>query len=209
MSTPASDVRRLVPAALVAMLTLVGTTSCSGDDEPKPSGTPSPSATPLSAIDTTALVVRREEICPKLGTEAVEAALGSSDHSNTSYENGDTAQLTPEVKDVAHEYGCTWESADGRVARAWVFAPPTTPQQARQLRRDALRPGCAAARRVDFGSISVTTRCGTRKTVEEGYYGLFGDAWLSCTLADPKPESEDLTERADDWCGAVALAAAS
>ena len=203
-----SDVRRLAAATLVAALSLVGISSCQGGDE-KPASTPTKSevSTPLESLSTEGLVVQRDAFCSGIGPGALEDALGSSDYRGSSYNNGDPARLTTGTKDVAHEFDCTWQTTDGTVARAWVFAPPVTRRQARQLAKASLRPHCWAAKGPQFGKPSVSTSCGTPKTIEEGYFGLFGDAWLSCTLGVRKPEPADLTERTSRWCAAVVKAA--
>ena len=63
----------------------------------------------------------------------------------------------------------------------------------------------------DFGSPAVTTRCRTPKGgIEVGDFGLFGDAWLSCTLGSRAEEDRaDLAERTSRWCAAVVTAAGS
>ncbi len=157
-----SDVRRLAAATLVAALSLVGISSCQGGDE-KPTSTPTQSevSTPLESLSTEGLVVQRDAFCSGIGPGALEDALGSSDYRGSSYNNGDPARLTTGTKDVAHEFDCTWQTTDGTVARAWVFAPPVTRRQARQLAKASLRRGCAAADGAAFGAPSVATRCGT------------------------------------------------
>ena len=203
-----SDARRLTAATLVAALSLVGISSCQGGhDKPTPSGTPTEVSTPLESMSTEGLVVQRDAFCSGIGPHALQDALGGSDYHGKSYNNGDPARLTAGTKDVAHEFDCTWSTGDGTVARAWVFAPPVRRIQAKQLAKASLRPGCSAAHGAAYGAPSVATRCGTRKGIEEGYFGLFGDAWLSCTLSARKPEPADLAERTSRWCAAVVKAA--
>jgi hypothetical protein len=203
-----SDVRRLAAATLVAALSLVGISSCQGGDEkPGASPTRSEASTPLESLSTVGLVVQRDAFCSGIGPAALQDALGGSDYRGSSYNNGDPARLTAGTKDVAHEFDCTWRTSDGTIARAWVFAPPVTRPQARQLAKASLRRGCAATHGAAFGKPSVATRCTTPKGVDDGYFGLFGDAWLSCTLGARKPEPADLTERTSRWCAAVVKAA--
>ena len=67
-----------------------------------------------------------------------------------------------DVRDVAHEYGCTFEAADGTIARAWLFAPPVTPARARHLvKAAARRPGLPrrSPRTPGFGQQSVAVVC--------------------------------------------------
>lgn len=202
----------VVPAALVVTLALLGLGACTGSgSEEGSSKTPVVKPVPLEEIDTGSLVVERSSFCSSVAPDAVADAVGSTDYEGDEYGNGEAARVTDEVKDVAHEYGCTWRAGDGTVARAWVFTPPVTPDRAKRLRGGALREGCSATRgAADFGSISVATTCDSKDSVVQGYFGLFGDAWLSCTLAVPgKRAPEGLTGRADAWCAAVLQAASA
>jgi hypothetical protein len=211
MLNPMSDVRRLAAATVVAAVCLLGIGSCQGDEEPAPSAAPSPSSTPLAELDTAALVVRRDSFCPDVDPDAVEEALGGDPDASTSYDNGEPARLTRTVEDVAHEFDCTWQRAGGTVARAWVFAPPVTAARARGLVREAQTvPGCTPVPDTSaFGSPSVAVGCRAGRTLTAAYHGLFGDAWLSCSLAVPVGDAAraDLVDRAGRWCLAVATAA--
>ena len=76
---------------------------------PRPSRTDE--GTPLADVDTTSLVVRRAPFCDLVDRAAVARALGVEDEEVpdvAAYGNGERTQLTDKVKDVAHEYGCTW-----------------------------------------------------------------------------------------------------
>jgi len=215
--SPHSDLRRLLPAAAVAVLALVSVSSCDRGDDPSSSApsapaTPTATATPLASLDTSRVSVVRASFCDRVAPTAVESAVDSHQYDDASYANGDHAQVAAGVRDVAHEYSCTWTAPDGTQARAWVFAPPVTPVEARRLVKAELRPGCTRAPSDGgFGSTSVATSCGRRVSgagAELGHHGLFGDAWLSCTLTAPRgPEPADLAERADHWCAAVVQAA--
>jgi hypothetical protein len=109
---------------------------------------------------------------------------------------------------VAHEYGCRWSAADGTTAQGWVFAPPVTPGQAERLRRAAAKAdGCRAVPDAPrFGSRSVAVRCDDGTTA---FHGLFGDAWLSCSVTVRGSASGDAVERTGRWCVSVAQAAAA
>lgn len=212
MLNPMSDVRRLAAATVVAAVCLLGIGSCQGDDEPAPTAAPSPSSTPLAELDTATLVVRRDSFCPDVDPDAVEEALGGDPDASTSYDNGEPARLTRTVEDVAHEFDCTWQRAGGTVARAWVFAPPVTAGRARALAREAAQtvPGCSPVPDASvYGRPSAAVGCRTGGTLEAAYHGLFGDAWLSCSLAVPVAGADraDLVDRAGRWCVAVATAA--
>jgi hypothetical protein len=205
-------VRRSPRLALLAALPLVlaGVSACQEDKPTEPATVPTAPSTPLESIETTGLAVARADFCERVAPAQAQEALGAEVASSTSYANGEPARLGPGVKDVAHEFGCAWKAADGAVARAWVFAPPVTRARAHDLRDAALRRGCAAAKGSRFGAPSVTTLCTSDEGNEEGYFGLFGDAWLSCTLTLPAgPTANDQPERTSRWCAAVLLAASA
>lgn len=173
--------------------------------ESSPAPTPGPS---LAEVDTTALVVARAGFCDAVPAEAVTEALGGEPTSANAYANGERARLADDVDDVAHEFGCVW-SGPGTEVRAWVFAPPVSPADARALRRAADRQeGCRtrpdAAR---FGEPTTASVCRSPEGPVASYRGLFGDAWLACSVAGGGSR-EDAAARADRWCAAVALAAA-
>lgn len=191
--------------ALLVLAALLTSAGCSGDsDEPATT----PSATPLSALDTTAIAVVRGEFCSRVAPASVEAALGGEASAADAYGNGEKADLAPDVRDVAHEYGCVWTAGDGTTARAWVFAPPVTAGQANRLQAAATNAdGCERLPDAPrFGARSAAVRCSGDGGVVASYHGLFGDAWLSCSLGAPAAAA-DLAERAADWCAAILLAA--
>lgn len=217
--SPTPRLRRLLLGAAAAVLVTVGVSACDdGGEQPAADrsapATPTSTGTPLASLDTSRMSVARASFCDRVAPTAVEAAVDSRQYDDTSYSNGDHARLTSGLSDVAHEYSCAWTAPDGTQARAWVFAPPVTPSQARRLSRAELRPGCTrASTDAAFGSRSVATSCGHQATGAGrglGYHGLFGDAWLSCTLTAPKGKApDDLPERADHWCAAVLRAASA
>jgi hypothetical protein len=176
-----------------------------------PAPTPAaPLSTPLAELDTTALTVQRAEFCDLVPAATVEAVVGGTPGDVETYGNGESAPLAPEVTDVAHEHGCRWQR--GRTtARAWVFAPPLTSRDAQRVlatTRDA--EGCDVRRGAPaYGEPSLARTCevGRGRTVEASYRGLFGDAWLSCSLTTPG-EPDAVLERAGAWCAEVAVAAA-
>lgn len=189
-----------VAAALVLALLGVGLAACDseGDAPPEP---PSASATPLADYDTTGLGAVRGDFCAQVAPAAVEDALGGAPTASDSYGNGDRVRVGEDPADVVHEYGCTWTADDGTVARAWVFAPPVTAERAHALRAAATHAsGCSPVRHApDYGSPSTAVRCGDTTA----FHGLFGDAWLSCSL-----DATDI-DRVGRWCVAVAQAAGS
>jgi hypothetical protein len=214
---PPASVRRVrgVAGAVAATLLVVG---CTGSDDG--SGPTAPAATfatdegtPLADVDTTSLVVRRAPFCELVDQAAVARALGVADDEVpdvAAYGNGQRTQLTAKVKDVAHEYGCTW-TVGGSEARAWVFAPPVTRKRALTLSKLAHEEaGCTTGRRADpFGDPSLARTCRSDSSIETSWRGLFGDAWLTCTLQLPGGEQAELADRTGRWCAAVATAAAS
>jgi hypothetical protein len=48
-------------------------------------------------------------------------------------------------------------------------------------------------------------RCGDEVT----FHGLFGDAWLSCSLSAVGADQDGLVDRTGRWCVAVAQAASA
>jgi hypothetical protein len=184
--------------------------ACSGDESGPQSG-PSDPGTPLASYATDRVAVVRAAFCEELPPEAVEAALDGSAAATTTYENGERTRLAPGLRDVAHEYGCTYESEDGTTARAWLFAPPVTAQRAGELaERARTARGCRSDEKGPrFGQPSLALVCDAGGEVTVSYRGLFGDAWLSCSVSAPAGNvaEADLVDRAGRWCVQVAEAA--
>ena len=171
-----------------------------------PASKPSPTA--LRNVDLSALPIPRAPFCDAVDDKFLVAALDGPVTRTQHYDSGSRAQLTPAVKDIAHEYNCTWAAASGASARAWVFAEPVRPAEARALARDRVRAGgCEpAAGGPKFGSPSVTVACRAGDgTTTVTLSGLFGDAWFSCQLTRPDAGTTSqalrLTAR---WCVHVA-----
>lgn len=183
------------------------------DDETQdtPAAPPPYTSRPLADFDTTTVTVARAGFCERIAGEAVTEALGAEAADEESYGNGDPTELVPREVDVAHEYGCTYVAADGAEARAWVFAPPVTPERAGELVRAAEETaGCEPQPGAEeYGGPSVALICDYRERRFASYRGLFGDAWLSCSLGLPgDPADRELLDRTGRWCVAVAEAAA-
>ena len=157
----------------------------------------------LSEVDTLTTAVRREAFCDAVAPGAVQAALATVPTGSTSYVDGQAAQVTGQVEDIAHEFACGW-TASRVTARAWVFAPPVTRRVATDLVRTAQREeGCEAEPQAPpFGRPSVALVCRTTTGLQASFRGLFGDAWLTCTVSG-RLERSEATERADRWCVAV------
>lgn len=199
--------RALGLSALLTLLPVGIGVGVAGDRTPAPE-VASYQGTDLADFDTTTAVVRRAPFCAMVPGEGVTEAL-DAEGDLQDYGNGEQAEPLP-AGDVAHEYGCVWTGATGD-ARAWVFAPPVTAARAQEIAAAAPGKGCTATPGAPaFGSPSVALVCtvGTARTAS--YRGLFGDAWLSCSLTQPAtlPVAE-LVTRTGRWCVAVARAAAT
>lgn len=169
---------------------------------------PSYSPTKLSDYDTTTVSIARAPFCHRVPAEAVSAALGGPAKSTDSYVPGQRRQVG-KSSDVLHEYGCRFTA--GQVsARAWVFAPPVTASAAADVIK-ASDKGCKRPTHAPaYGRPTTASLCGG-KVRTATFRGLFGDAWLSCSLTEPKGRLDDtaLLDRAGEWCVAVAKAASA
>lgn len=193
---------------LSALLTLVPVgigVGVAGDRTPAPEAA-AYQGTDLADFDSASAVVQRAPFCELVAEEAITEALGGEGEP-TAWGNGEEAAALPEG-DVSHEYGCAF-AGSGVEARAWVFAPPVTRARAQALVEAGPPKGCTAtAGAAAFGSPSLATTCqeGEQRTVS--WRGLFGDAWLTCSLTQGVGATEaDLVQRAGRWCVAAAQAA--
>ena len=190
---------------------LAGLAACDGDPpQAERSDAPAtPTATPLAAFDTSGLTVPRADFCDRVPPADAQRALGAEVARSTSYGNGEPAALGRGVRDISHEFGCTWTAADGTHARAWVFAPPITLARARQLTSAATGSGCRAVPGAPpFGSPTTAVRCRDAGRQRVVFSGLFGDAWLSCELEIGRgAPAAGLVGRTGQWCVGVARAA--
>lgn len=201
-------------AAVAAAVLLLGLAACSGDDEPdeaEPTVAPPPA---LTDLDTTALVVERSPFCDDVDPAAVTAALGAADDSEAEaapYSSGDAVDLGSGEEQLVHELGCRWSdgAAEPTTAAAWVFVPPVPPADAQQYVAATPTDGCNALEGPAFGAPTLALACALDGATEVSFRGLFGDAWLTCTLTAPTAatSAEELVGRADAWCAAVAVAA--
>lgn len=183
-----------------------------GEDAAAPQADPDPTVEvepkPPGVGDIPAsLVVPRAPFCDVVEDTDVETALGGEIAERTAYDNGDRVEVGS-FSDVAHEYGCRWDGRKGLTARAWVFVPPVTVQQARSMIKvTRSATGCTDLDGF-FGAPSLGQACAGKSRQQASYRGLFGDAWLTCTLNAPASvRAARLARRADRWCAAVALAA--
>ncbi|MEZ5093701.1 hypothetical protein [Nocardioides sp.] len=207
------SVRRAASWLLAAALTGGALSACSGsDDAPEPRPTPD-RGTPLAEVDTVHLAIARAPFCEAVDGAAVTRALDGDARSESAYAPGDRVKLGPHLKDVAHEYGCVFKGAAKAEARAWVFAPPVTRPQARTMIAGAVPKGCRAlADAPALGKPSTASWCVDRGTKTAAapatvtFSGLFGDAWLTCSVRAKKVAEDDLVDRAGRWCTAVVAA---
>ncbi|WP_232677556.1 hypothetical protein [Nocardioides sp. R-C-SC26] len=195
----------VVAVLLTALAVVAGTALRSADDVDEPSAPVT--APPLPDLDTATMPVARAGFCAEVAETAVVEALGGDATDAVAYDDGELARITPKVTDIAHEFGCRWDRK-GATARAWVFAPPVTPARAEQLIETA-RAG-ATCRPIDgapaFGSPSLALTCRTGKGPQVTFRGLFGDAWLVCSL-NRRGDVAPVITAAERWCGAVLVAA--
>lgn len=159
--------------------------------------------TPLSRLNTAEMKLARVDFCHLVPTGAVRDAVGSQAR-RTTWGNGSVAQLGP-VKDVSHEFGCSWTGGDG-AASAWIFAMPVDAQLARQAQQDARVKGCTVTRST-FGDPSFTQSCtGSPAGARVRYAGLFGSTWLTCQDQSSTLPATTLDQRARAWCVEIANA---
>ncbi len=196
----------------VVMLLAVGAglTACTEEKAKKPEAEPTTTPTPLSGFDSGSVTVARADFCGLVPPSAAELALGGPVATTSDYVNGERAQITDALHDVAHEYSCSWSGEDGATARAWVFAPVVTRKQARAMIRELGREkGCSTPDAESFGKPSVATVCTTSadgRQLRAAYHGLFVDAWLSCSVSGGADDEKALLDRAGEWCVQVATA---
>ncbi len=205
-------VRRLLLAATVTALAVGGGVTLLDTDTPAPDQ-PEPTSTPLESFDTTGLAVLRTAFCDRVPDPAVTEALGAPAEDATEHGNGDKIRLAPGVRDRAHEYGCSWSAGETTVS-AWVFAPPVPRPMAADLLRQARAPErCEPVPDAPaYGDPSAGLVCTTQRGREVSYRGLFGDAWLACSLRATGVSAGETVDaaldRAGRWCVAAARAAA-
>ncbi|UUW92583.1 hypothetical protein [Pimelobacter simplex] len=205
--------RALLLSALLTLIPVAIGVVVSDETAPPPARKPAAyTGTPLSEFDSTKAVVRRAPFCELVPAEAVKAALGT-EASAAGYDNGEQTEAIAGGC-VAHEYGCRASATEGAtpgLAEAWVFAPPVTADWAQRLVAAAGRtPGCAPLPGTPaYGAPSVGLVCTNGDQRSITFRGLYGDAWLACSLSLPAGLPQDqLVDRAGRWCVAVAQAAA-
>lgn len=204
--------RRVLAAATLTALA-VGCGVALQDPDPGAVAEDDPS-TPLASFDTSAVTVLRTAFCDRVPADAVEEALGAEPEDATEYGNGDRVRLARGVRDVAHEYGCSW-TADGVTASAWVYAPPVPRSTAAKwVRRARADKGCDQVPGAPpYGAPSVGLVCTGGRFQQVSFRGLFGDAWLTCSIRSSRVSAgqslDEAVDRTGRWCVAVARAAGS
>ena len=170
---------------------------------------PTDGGTPLADVDTTALVVPRAPFCDLVDPAAVTRALGQEAADVSEHRSGQRIRISDDVADVVHEFGCRWTAGDD-TAEAWVFAPPVTRARAAALVRDVRdAAGCADPPAAPaFGRPSAACLSREQGAATMTFQGLYGDAWLSCSLTLAGKADREVGDRATRWCAAVATGAA-
>ena len=203
-----SPARGVASRLLPALLLLAAGTACTGDGGGSGGGAnPAAEPTPITAFDAASASLTRADFCDRIPDEAVTAAVGevaSTDH----YGNGERNKVTRGVTDVAHEFNCTFTGESGAIARAWVFVPRVTPEQAKALVAGVrTTKGCQAVDGESFGSPATGSVCTTPDGTEAAYRGLFTDAWFSCSVTAKDLDRATLLEQTGQWCVSTATAA--
>lgn len=218
--------RRARTGLAVAASLLLALSACTAEEPDEPAAEPAPPS--LSDLDTTTLVVGRGAFCEAVDAEAVAAATapsGAEETTATSWANGEPVTVGG-AEDLAHENGCRWSAAAADPATApaveaaaWVFAPPVPAADAETYAAAAAATaGCTVLDgQPAYGTPTLALTCDLPADEsgaagrEVSFRGLFGDAWLTCTLAErgTLPAADDLVERGSDWCAAVAVAASA
>lgn len=195
-----------LPAALAVALAMT-VSGCS--DDPGERAAPEPEPVALADLDTAAMAVQRDAFCDAVDDEALDAAVGTAGEPQT-WGNGENVTLGDGSEDLAHENGCRWGADDAVQGAAWVYVPPVPLANAEAYVEAAgAVEGCEPLEQPAYGTPSVALRCVGATTTEISFRGLFGDAWLTCTLSEPTADlGDDLADRASAWCAAVAVAAA-
>jgi hypothetical protein len=197
----------VVTLALTAAVVAVGLVVLTGGEDDDPSARPSPSPTRLDKVDLSDLPIARQPFCAALDEGDVEDALGTPVSATGHYDSGDRVRLTAAVRDLSHEYNCTFSGSAGTQARAWVFAEPVTARVATRIAAQARSAkGCRPVQAAPtFGTPTVSTLCQAGGSRVVSLRGLFGDAWLTCQLTAPATEAAPETvRRAEQWCVRVA-----
>jgi hypothetical protein len=199
--------RPLMTGLLV--VALVGLAGCgdSSDDPATTASDPASSATTSTAPSDQASRTptgARADFCAQIPAAKVRAAIDGRSVYDESWQPGQPADLIGGAHENGAEYGCTWTAKDGTTVTAWMFARPVTAAEATQLvRKDG--PGCERRRAPQYGEPSSTVQCINDDDTVTRSQGLFGDAWIGCSLQTPGILTK--LDRANAWCATVRGAA--
>lgn len=192
-------------SARLLLVVLLGLAGCTSTPEAPAGPESAPEPPSLEALRADPVVPGRASFCELVAADEVSAAIGGVARTRH-YDNGARVRLAPGVRDVAHEFGCTYVGTDGQVARAWVFAPPVTRGQARNILAGLGGRDCTELPARGFGRPGAGLLCAGQDGRVASYHGLFGDAWFGCSLTG---SGSSLPTDAERWCVATVTAAAS
>jgi hypothetical protein len=207
----------VVAAVLLVTAAAVAVAVARGGPSPEPgepaagpatgASSPAASTSTRAELDLSDLPIARAPFCPLVDDDEVSEALDADIDGTDSYEPGDTVRVAPGVRDVAHEYSCSFEGS-GAEARVWVFAAPVSTPRARGLVRELRgEQGCEAAPTgTTYGTPGLTRVCTGDGEVGASLRGLFGDTWVTCEVTDRggPGDVEAVESRAEQWCVHVA-----
>lgn len=194
---------RVAAVLLALVLPVAGCTGAEPGAESRPTS-PATSSAPLAAYDTDGLKVARRDPCAGISDEQVADALGAAAEDTHAWAPGDNL---PGGAQVADEFGCRHRAGDVTVA-AWVFAPPVSGREARDMVAETTTGGSCSADRdsATFGAPGLAYTCQpashgpavSKSSAGKRFTGLVGDSWVVCELRG----STD-TDRVGRWCVAV------
>jgi len=195
-------------AAVVLVAAVVAVVVVTRDGSGGGTRAPAASPGPETDVDLSALPIARAAFCDRLDAGDVADALDGPVAATRDYGSGERVLLEPGLRDVSHEFGCSYAAANGARARVWVFAEPVARRVATAIARAARGgQGCRSlGASPTFGRPSAHTVCPASRTGRAvTLRGLFGDAWLTCQVSAPAsvPRAA-LVRRSDRWCVRVA-----
>ncbi|MFZ2504089.1 MAG: hypothetical protein WAW88_15630 [Nocardioides sp.] len=200
-----------VAGGLGLLVALAGCSALGGSTAGDPTP-PAPTSVALEGFDTSSIRVERADFCDEIPGASVERALDGKVTGEGHYSSGVPAEMESDLVDISHEFGCRFKGPLGAEARAWVFAPPVDAARAAGLVAELKgADGCVPLPPAPaYGNPTVAVACGTTGQPSIVMAGLFGDAWLTCSLRRASASDWDgprLFDEAGRWCVAVVQAA--